>query len=96
MKKTVKASITWVTVEQGGRETMMPVGIKYYPIIVFNAEQNSDISWSAEMYNTQLEGRTSIADVSYLVDDAPFHLLQSGNAFSLYEGQRMVAEGVVQ
>ena len=40
-------------------------------------------------------GRTSVADVSYLVDEAPYHLLQSGGVFLLHEGQRVVAQGVV-
>jgi len=96
MKKTVKANITWISNDQGGRKTMMPVGMRYYPIIVFDDEQASDTSWCAELFNTSIEGLKSTADVTYLVDNAPFHLLKSGSVFSLYEGQRVVAEGVIQ
>jgi len=95
MKKVVQAKICWATVEEGGKKNIMPIGMRYCPIIVFESEQSGQTLWSAEIYNTSIEGRTSIADISYLVNDAPFHLLQSGNLFFLYEGQRVVAEGVV-
>lgn len=63
---------------------------------MFESEQSDNTLWSAEIYNTSIDGRRSVADVSYLVyDGAPFSLLQPGNRFSLYEGQRVVAEGVV-
>ena len=96
MKRTVKANITWIPTELGGRKTVMPVGMRYCPIIVFSSEQTSESLWCAEMFNTYINGRESVADVTYLVDSAPFHLLESGRAFSLYEGQRIVAEGVIQ
>ena len=96
MKKTVKAKLTWIPIEQGGRKTVMPIGMRYCPIIVFNSEQTADSLWCAELFNTSIEDRRSIADITYLVDNAPFHLLKPGNTFCLYEGQRVVAEGVVQ
>ena len=96
MKKIAKADITWMPYEQGGRKMTLPVGIKYCPIIVFNSEQSSDALWCAELFNVSVNGRKSVADITYLVDNAPFYLLKSGNEFSLYEGQRIVAEGVIQ
>ena len=95
MKNTMKAQINWASVENGGRKNIMPVGMRYCPIIVFAAEKSEGTLWSAEIYNTYIEDRTSIADVSYLVDDAPYNLLKPGNEFSLYEGQRVIAEGVI-
>ena len=96
MKKAVKAQINWMSLEDGGRRSILPVGMRYCPIIIFESDQSDSTLWSAEIFNTSIEGRCSIADVSYLVDDgAPFRLLQPGNKFSLYEGQRVVAEGVV-
>ena len=96
MKKAVRAQINWRTLEDGGRKSILPVGMRYCPIIIFESDQSDDTLWSAEIYNTSIDGMLSIADVSYLVDDgAPFRLLQPGNRFSLYEGQRVVAEGVV-
>ena len=96
MKHAVKAQINWISLEEGGRKNILPVGMRYCPVIIFESDQSGDTLWSAEIYNTSIDGRRSIADVSYLVDDgAPFSLLQPGNRFSLYEGQRVVAEGIV-
>ena len=74
MKKTVQARINWTPPEAGGRMHILPVGMRYCPIIVFEAEQTGSTLWSAELFNTIIDGRTSIADVSYLVDEAPYHL----------------------
>ena len=95
MKRVVQAMIDWTLPEHGGRKNILPVGMRYCPIIVFESEQSANSLWSAELYNTAINGRTSIADVSYLVDEAPYHLLKSGEKFLLYEGQRVVAQGVV-
>jgi len=95
MKKTVKAQINWTSVENGGRKNILPVGMRYCPIIVFESEQSGETLWSAEVFNTSIEGRKSIADVSFLVDNAPHELLRTGNRFSLYEGQNVIAEGIV-
>ena len=95
MKMTVKARINWTPVEDGGRKHMLPVGVRYNPLITFEGEQVSEKLWSAEVFNTVINGRTTEADVSYLSDDAPFNLLQAGKKFLLYEGQQVVAKGVV-
>ena len=95
MKTAVKAQIKWTPVEIGGRKKIMPVGMKYCPIIIFDSEQSGDTHWCAEIYNTSIKDRTSTADISYLSDNAPFHLLQPGSKFQLYEGPRMVAEGAI-
>ena len=95
MKTAAKARINWTPVEAGGRINILPVGMRYCPIIVFELEQDGETLWSAEVYNTSIEGRTSVADISYLADDAPYHLFQAGRKFHLYEGQRIVAEGAI-
>ena len=95
MKTMVKAQINWTPVEIGGRKNIMPIGMRYCPIIVFDSEQSGDTLWSAVVLNTSIQDRTSTADISYLSDKAPFHLLQSGSKFQLYEGPRMVAEGAI-
>ena len=95
MRTTAKARLFWTPSEAGGRKHILPVGMRYCPIIVFESEQPGDTLWSAEVYNTSIDDRTSIADVSYLADYAPYHLLQPGSRFQLYEGQRLVAEGSI-
>jgi hypothetical protein len=94
-KKVVEAHINWTPFEEGGRKHVLPVGMRYCPIIVFELETTPETLWSAEIYNTMVDGNTSVADVSYLAGDAPHYLLQPGNKFCLYEGQRIVAEGII-
>ena len=96
MKNVVKAQINWTLPEDGGRKNILPIGMRYCPIIVFESGQSDKTLWSAEIYNTSINDRISIADLSYLADDAPYHLLQTKNKFFLYEGQRVIAEGVIQ
>ena len=93
MKKVVQAQLNWTLPEDGGWKNILPVGMRYCPMIVFEAEQSGDTLWSAELYNKQVTNRVSLADLSYLADDAPYHLLRKGSKFLLYEGQRVVAEG---
>ena len=95
MKRKVKSQITWALPKDGGREYVLPIGMRYCPIIVFIGKQDSDSLWSAEIYNTSIDDRVSIAELSYLVDAAPDYLLHTGNEFLLYEGQSVVAKGVV-
>ena len=95
MIKSVKADILWTPAEEGGRKHILPVGMRYCPIISLeNIESNKGL-WSAVVINRDINGRKSIADISYLVDEAPYHLLKSGQKFLLYEAQQVVAEGVV-
>jgi len=95
-KTIAKAQIDWILKENGGRKNILPVGMRYCPIIVFENEQSSSSLWSAEVYNTEINTRQSIADVSYLSEDAPHHIFeQTGRKFFLYEGQSVVAEGVI-
>jgi hypothetical protein len=96
MKKVVRAEIKWFAPENGGRKSVMPIGMRYCPIIVFDDYQTGGTLWSAEVYNTKIEGWSSEAEITYLRNDgAPFHLLEKGNRFALYEGQRVIAEGIV-
>ena len=95
MKKIVKATIHWISPEDGGRQIILPIGMRYCPIIVFEGNQTLDSLWSAEIYNTSINGRVSTADISYLSDEAPFNLLQVGSKFRLYEEQQVVAEGEI-
>ena len=102
MKKWMNAKIKWLTAEEGGRKTPVPVVLKerddnrYCPIIVFPNAITSGISWSADIYvKSQIDKYESIAKVSYLFENAPFELLQEGADFELYEGNRLVATGII-
>jgi hypothetical protein len=97
MKKVVKAKIQWLKPDEGGRKTPLGHGFRYYPLVEFENFTDTDCSWSADMiWHDQLDDAlTTIADFSFLVEEAPFHLLKSGNKFNLFEGKRLVAIGYI-
>ena len=95
INKSVKADIYWTPIEEGGRKYILPIGICYCPIISLEDIKSEKGLWSAVVINRDINGRKSIADITYLVDEAPYHLLKSGQKFLLYEAQQVVAEGVV-
>jgi hypothetical protein len=97
VRDVVKAHINWTPHEFGGRRTMLPVNERSCPIMVFEPTRYNgfDPLLTAEIYNESMNGRTSVAYVSYLLKDAPHHLLRDGGRFMLYEGKREVARGAV-
>jgi hypothetical protein len=90
----VKARLSWIPMSSGGR-SILPVGIRYCPLLVMSRGDDTGVSWSASVFNKEIDGGDSIATVAYLVDNAPHHLLKEGAEFALYEGQKIVAQGVV-
>ncbi|MBM7868904.1 hypothetical protein JOC70_000373 [Clostridium pascui] len=95
MKKTVIAEVKWIPKELGGRSAP-PTGGKYCPIIRFNDTCTSKGDWSAEILCTEFDNNlNSIVEISYLSSEAPFENFKLGNAFKLYEGAILVAEGKI-
>ena len=96
MKKSVRAKIQWIPREEGGRKNTFPIGVKYSPLIVFDAQKTDVVAWSAEIFVLDHIGDlSSIIKLSYLSSEAPVSYLVSGNSFKLYEGAKMVASGKV-
>lgn len=97
MKKVVKAQITWITHENGGRKNPPLPGTRYCPIVIFNAmDQKNDEFWSADFICTQVDTKmNSIVDFAFLVEDAPMGYLVKGNEFELFEGNKKVAFGII-
>jgi hypothetical protein len=96
MKKTVTAEVKWIPKESGGRSVLPPTGGIYCPIIRFNDSSDSKGDWSAEIVCTGMDNNLiSTVELSYLMDEAPFENFKLGNAFKLYEGAKLVAEGKV-
>ena len=96
MKKIAKVKIEWTPASEGGRRNIMPIGMRYCPIIVMEQTKTSDNTlWSAEVYNTDIENRTSFADLTFLSHEAPHYLLTHESRFDLYEGQTVVGRGVI-
>ncbi len=73
----------------------MPTNTRYCPIIVFPGEK-MDGCWSAEILTSSVnDNNGSTIDISFLFPDAPFDLLKPGAEFELYEGNKLVAHGVM-
>jgi len=94
-KKSVKAKICWIPMEQGGRSTPPPVGTRFCPLVIFeNIEEKG--TWSADFICTEVDEQLcSIVEFGYLVENAPIQNLKKGNRFSLFEGPHLVAKGEV-
>ena len=100
MKKWMNARIKWLSANEGGRMTLIPIvsdernDNKYCPIITIANMIPNGNSWSAVIYvKKYIDKYESIARISYLSDDAPFESLQEEIEFNLYEGNRLVATG---
>jgi hypothetical protein len=97
MSKKVRARITWVTAENGGRPTP-PSGARYSTAARFDAIKDR---WPAEAWSIvanlpeATEQWTMEVELRMLVDSAPEHLLDAGSSFDLFEGRTLVGQGVV-
>lgn len=98
---TRRAEVRWKTREEGGR--MAPpsgVGPTPYCAVARFADEPEEAlpygSWSLVVDRVKPLGPLEwLADVHFLVEAAPQHLLTVGAEFSLYEGRRCVADGQV-
>jgi len=93
-----KAKMNWRSQEMGGR-VKPPSGSQYITVARFDDEKDK---WPDEAWSLVLEFDTlpdaslsSIATVTFLVEDAPHHLLHVGSRFELFEGHKCVADGEV-
>lgn len=98
MSKVMKAEISWVPPELGGR-AKPPIGARYVTVSRFDQDEEQ---WLKDAWSLVLEKnepsenpRVTIADVHFLAPNAPVHLLQEGAVFELYEGRRRVAIGKI-
>lgn len=98
MKRRVKAKISWVSREKGGRNSPPP-GPRFVTVCRFEEDKDSypKEAWSLVLeFSNLLGGSLDVtADVSFLVDDAPHQLLHSGSKFELFEGRQLIAKGEV-
>ncbi len=96
-----KALIEWITEEQGGRmKPPLGTGIPSYAteIRYVDGERWPDSEgWSLVIAKIEQLSTTYrwIADVHFLVEEAPHDSLRDGRAFELYEGSKCVARGRV-
>ena len=94
----VKARIRWQSPSEGGRN-LPPCGPKYSTVARFPEDE---ANWPDKVWSLVLEWQTTqtpewemVADVHFLVSEAPQELLHEGAVFKLYEGHKCVAVGEV-
>src|ERR1700756_5059242 len=95
---TKRALIRWIPKEQGGRTTL-PSRRGYSALVrVGNEPWPQRIGWDLVVEFIKCVGGPDQwgAGVHFCVDKAPQHLLVSGAEFSLYEGWRCVAHGMIE
>ena len=90
------AQIEWIPPEQGGRKTL-PLENAYYPIII--TEKNKfdphNECWSIIVRNVKtIDTFRTISKIQYFSEKAPNNLFP-GIKFMMYEGYRLVANGIV-
>jgi hypothetical protein len=90
MSVSWKAHVRWLSAEAGGR-AHPPTGAQYVTVARFDDPAGD---WSTDAWSVVVRFGDSReeADVSFLVDDAPAHLLRPGASFELYEGRKKVAD----
>lgn len=90
------AQIDWIPPEQGGRKAL-PLENLYSPIIITenNKFDPHDECWSIVVRNVKIiDPFRTIAKIQYFSEKAPNDLFP-GIKFMMYEGCRLVANGVV-
>lgn len=95
MSRKFEAKICWLSETQGGRKDI-PLGDKYAPIIKLTKTQHkSNDFWSVFVFNKKKISRNeTLSNIEYLSDNAPDNI-SVGVEFVLYEGSKMVANGIV-
>ena len=96
----IRAVADWIPKDQGGR-SWPPAGVgtpHYATVVRFTDTEESSpppVSWSLVVEKDEMlsESFHWIADVHFLVDEAPHESLRPGREFDLYEGSKCVAHG---
>lgn len=98
---TKRATIEWIPKDQGGRNKP-PLGVgspAYSTEVRFIGDPwpPVDASWSLVIEKDEsLSGEFKwVADVHFLVSEAPHEELRAGRKFELYEGNKRVATGEI-
>lgn len=91
-----KAIIRWVSELNGGKKEVPYINEKYYPMLKIKKQENI-FDWSFVVVNLEkMDELTTLAQVYFLMDNAPKSILVAGLEFSLFEGSRLVASGIIQ
>jgi hypothetical protein len=97
---TMQAIVEWIPKEEGGRrQPPAGVGLPAYATVVRFVDTTEPwpppVAWSlvVEKDESASELYRWIANVHFLMDNAPHESLRPGREFELYEGNKLVARG---
>lgn len=98
----MRAQVHWKTKAEGGR-SKPPAGIGSPPYATVVRFTDSDEPWPPEnawsLVIEKIESESDeydwVADIRYLVDEAPHDELRPNRQFELYEGAKLVASGIL-
>ena len=95
--KTYDAKIIWISADEGGRKVIPTSDNIYCPFIVVGNQPfdpQKDL-WSVQVVNNEQLGHLETsATLHFLSEKAPFDL-KSGDHLKLYEGNKLVANGII-
>lgn len=92
------ARICWIEAEDGGRKIPF-TEMRYVTVARFEQERDNwpEEAWSlvVDFNEPPMRSRCVMANVHFLVPDAPQYLLDVGDKFELFEGRKCVTKGEV-
>lgn len=97
MNKKHQAYITWLTKDQGGRKNPPPIDLRFGCIIVAKDKvlNANEACWSLIIdIKEKVSEFETVAEVNYLSEKAPNELVK-GYEFDLYDGKKLVAQGII-
>jgi hypothetical protein len=92
-----RAVVTWLTLEQGGRRAIPP-GPQYATLarIRNRPEEFDGSTWSLVLNKLpNSPDNPWNVEIHWGMEDAPHHWLETDAEFELFEGNRLVARGVI-
>src|ERR1700733_6968706 len=94
LKPTLSATIEWITTQEGGRKAPPP-GPTYTAPIRLDVDPTWQYGYWSLIANLveAVDPFRWRAEVQFLMDDAPHHLLRPGGTFEFHEGRRVVGRG---
>lgn len=89
------AEIKWIKASEGGKKTVPDINQKYYPMLKIK-DHDKIFNWSFVVVNLKnLDESTTFSQVYFLMDNAPNNVLVKDLEFSLYEGKKLIAKGII-
>ena len=90
----MKALVDWIKPENGGKHKIPEKEFVFYPMIKIADEKMAN--WSLFVINKKFVSEyQTIAEIGFLMKNAPHHLLKTGIRFTLFEGAREIACGKI-